>query len=141
MLALPLPLLLLSCVLTSSARVHWSLADDLYAFPKYRVSFLNGQPVLNETAERWLQHGLNGGEREFLDQPWSEAHPPATSARKEIEGAEGQSVSSSLQAYVYLHIQLSTAGCYGISPAAALQAAAHEFVRPKSICLSDPTSN
>lgn len=66
---LPLPLLSL-CGLVAAAGPHWSLAEDLFAFPKYRVSFLNGLPVLNETAERWFAHGLKGGEREFLDQQW-----------------------------------------------------------------------
>ena len=66
---LPLPLLSL-CGLVVAAGPHWSLAEDPFAFPKYRVSFLNGLPVLNETAERWIAHGLKGGEREFLDQSW-----------------------------------------------------------------------
>jgi protein OS-9 len=54
-----------------------SLPDDLYAFPKYSVTFLNGLPVLNETAERWLREGLRGGEAEFLDHPtpWREPSP------------------------------------------------------------------
>lgn len=43
---------------------------DTYAFPKYRVNFLNALPVRNDTAQRWLQDGLRGGEPEFLDQPW-----------------------------------------------------------------------
>lgn len=90
---LPLSVLALSYALTSTARVHWSLAEDLYAFPKYRVSFLNGLPVLNETAERWLKQGLNGGEREFLDQPWQEEPHASTGGMKEIEGAEGTTVS------------------------------------------------
>ncbi|KAF8574490.1 hypothetical protein K439DRAFT_1372269 [Ramaria rubella] len=55
----------LSCV---HASLHASIPEDLYAFPKYRVSFLNGLPVANETAERWLRDGLRGGEAEFLDQ-------------------------------------------------------------------------
>jgi hypothetical protein len=54
-----------------------SLPDDLYAFPKYGVTFLNGLPLLNETAERWLREGLRGGEPEFLDHPtpWREPSP------------------------------------------------------------------
>lgn len=60
------------------ARVHYALAEDLYAFPKYRVTFLNGLPVLNDTAQRWLAEGLKGGELEFLDQPWNaQMHPPS----------------------------------------------------------------
>lgn len=65
---------------TSSARLLHSLPEDTYAFPKYRVSFLNGLPVLNHTAERWLAEGLRGGEQEFLDQPWKDSdwqHPPS----------------------------------------------------------------
>jgi protein OS-9 len=58
----------------AAARLLHSLPEDTYAFPKYRVSFLNGLPVLRETAERWLQQGLRGGESEFLDQPWSEGN-------------------------------------------------------------------
>ncbi|KAI0256759.1 hypothetical protein BJV78DRAFT_1150698 [Lactifluus subvellereus] len=59
------------------ARLFHSLPDDLYAFPKYRVTFLNGLPLLNETAERWLREGLRGGEAEFLDHPtpWEEPSP------------------------------------------------------------------
>jgi protein OS-9 len=49
-----------------------SIPEDPAAFPKYRVSFLNGLPVLNETAERWLADGLRGGEQEFLERPWDE---------------------------------------------------------------------
>lgn len=90
---LPLPLLALSVALTATARVHWSLAEDLYAFPKYRVAFLNGLPVLNETAERWLKQGLNGGEREFLDQPWQEEPQASVNGMKEIEGAQATAVS------------------------------------------------
>lgn len=56
-----------------AARFLHSLPEDTYAFPKYRVSFLNGLPVLKDTAERWLQDGLRGGELEFLDQSWKDA--------------------------------------------------------------------
>ncbi|KAI0273690.1 hypothetical protein BC834DRAFT_855073 [Gloeopeniophorella convolvens] len=58
----------------AASRLLHSLPDDPFAFPKYTVSFLNGLPVLNETAERWLREGLRGGEAEFLDQPtpWKE---------------------------------------------------------------------
>ena len=64
-------LLPLSLSLLVSARVHHSrVPEDPYAFPKYRVSFLNGLPLLNDTAQRWLQDGLRGGENEFLDRPW-----------------------------------------------------------------------
>ncbi|KAJ3561902.1 hypothetical protein NP233_g9911 [Leucocoprinus birnbaumii] len=52
-----------------AARLIHSLPEDTYAFPKFRVEFLNSLPVLNETAERWLKDGLSGGEFEFLEQP------------------------------------------------------------------------
>ncbi|KAF8522194.1 hypothetical protein BU17DRAFT_87289 [Hysterangium stoloniferum] len=80
----PLPLrrllhaLLLLPPLLHAANIHQSIPEDLYAFPKYRVSFLNGLPVSNETAQKWLKNGLQGGELEFLGQ-WH-ANPP-----KEIE--------------------------------------------------------
>src|ERR1700733_13956554 len=66
-LRLPLPIMpslflsfLLLSPLVPASLIH-TLADDLYAFPKYRVTFLNGLPLLNETAERWLREGLLGG--------------------------------------------------------------------------------
>ncbi|KAG9318802.1 hypothetical protein JVU11DRAFT_903 [Chiua virens] len=68
-----------------SARLLYSGPEDLYAFPKYRVTFLNDLPVFNETAQRWIQHGLRGGEQEFLGEPW-----PAyfQSSMKEIASSE-----------------------------------------------------
>jgi protein OS-9 len=73
------------------ARLFHSLPDDLYAFPKYRVTFLNGLPLLNETAERWLREGLRGGEAEFLDHPtpWEEPFP-----FKHIDSGESATVCS-----------------------------------------------
>jgi hypothetical protein len=56
----------------AAAGVH-SLPEDPYAFPKFRVLFLNGLPLLNDTAEKWLREGLHGGEAEFLDKPWTES--------------------------------------------------------------------
>jgi hypothetical protein len=53
----------------------------LEAFPKYSVSFLNDFPVANETAQHWLQHGLRGGELEFLDDQWD--------TLKHIDSGEG----------------------------------------------------
>ena len=75
-----------------AARLHDSLVpEDPYAFPKYRVTFLNGLPVLNETAQRWLQTGLHGGEAEFLEHAppdgVSWAPPPPV---KSIEGGSEQ---------------------------------------------------
>lgn len=52
--------------------------EDPFAFPKYRVDFLNHLPLANHTAQHWLANGLRGGVREFLDQPWDNFwHPPA----------------------------------------------------------------
>lgn len=66
-------------------RLLYSGPEDLYAFPKYRVTFLNDLPILNETAQRWIQHGLPGGEQEFLGES-SAWYPQA--AMKEIAGSE-----------------------------------------------------
>ena len=88
-----LPRLVSAAVLPASlwalvaARLHNSLVpEDPYAFPKYRVAFLNGLPVVNETAERWLEHGLHGGELEFLDQPWEDGAQWRVPPVKSIEG-------------------------------------------------------
>ena len=81
-------LLLLLPPLALSSLFH-SLADDLYAFPKYRVTFLNGLPLLNETAERWLREGLRGGEAEFLDNPTPWREPPPF---KHIDSGQGTTV-------------------------------------------------
>ncbi|KAI0737661.1 hypothetical protein BC629DRAFT_1241744, partial [Irpex lacteus] len=62
--------------------------EDPYAFPKYRVAFLNGLPLLNDTAQRWLQNGLDGGELEFLDQPWREDAQWRIPPVKGIEGGQ-----------------------------------------------------
>ncbi|GJE90848.1 glucosidase II beta subunit-like protein-domain-containing protein [Phanerochaete sordida] len=87
------PALVYSAILPASlwtlvtARFHNSLVpEDPYAFPKYRVTFLNGHPVLNETAQRWIQQGLSGGELEFLDQPWGEDAQWRTPPVKSIDG-------------------------------------------------------
>ena len=75
----------------ASSHLFHSLPDDLYSFPKHRVTFLNGLPLLNETAERWLREGLRGGEAEFLDNPtpWQEPSP-----FKHIDAGEGAAVCS-----------------------------------------------
>lgn len=75
----------------ASSYLFHSLPDDLYSFPKHRVTFLNGLPLLNETAERWLREGLRGGEAEFLDHPtpWQEPSP-----FKHIDAGEGAAVCS-----------------------------------------------
>lgn len=69
---------------TSCARLLHSLPEDTYAFPKFRVAFLNGLPLLNETAERWLKEGLRGGELEFLGQPSTDDTSPTPGHWKEI---------------------------------------------------------
>ncbi|EPQ58204.1 hypothetical protein GLOTRDRAFT_126693 [Gloeophyllum trabeum ATCC 11539] len=60
------------------------IPEDPHAFPKYRVTFLNGLPVLNQTADSWLQGGLKGGEREFLEQPLDDDQWQANPFRKGI---------------------------------------------------------
>ncbi|KAI1795756.1 glucosidase II beta subunit-like protein-domain-containing protein [Ganoderma leucocontextum] len=78
----------LSLCFLVSARIHHSrVPEDPFAFPKYRVSFLNGLPLLNQTAERWLHQGLRGGELEFLDQPWRESSWQANPL-KSIQGTD-----------------------------------------------------
>lgn len=80
--------LAISPVALGSARLLYSGPEDLYAFPKYRVTFLNDLPVVNETAQRWIQNGLRGGEHEFLGESWD---PPAwysQNAMKEIGSSE-----------------------------------------------------
>ncbi|KAJ6596804.1 hypothetical protein DFH09DRAFT_1132769 [Mycena vulgaris] len=62
----------------ATARILQAVPDDPFAFPKYRVEFLNHLPLANDTAQRWLANGLRGGVREFLDQPWDDYwHPPS----------------------------------------------------------------
>lgn len=89
---LPAPLLALCALPVLAAGPHWSLAEDFYAFPKYRVTFLNGLPVLNQTAERWLQAGLRGGEPEFLDQPWDDKSRQSATTLKSIEDGDVRGV-------------------------------------------------
>ncbi|KAH7914997.1 hypothetical protein BJ138DRAFT_1098249 [Hygrophoropsis aurantiaca] len=83
---------LLLCFIYSGAhgRLLYTGPEDLYAFPKHRVTFLNNLPVQNETAERWLHEGLRGGEQEFLDQPWQETSWYSHAMRKEIGSSESQ---------------------------------------------------
>lgn len=83
--------LLLSCGFqVAAARLLHSLPEDTYAFPKYRVSFLNGLPVLKDTADRWLKEGLRGGESEFLDQPWKDGGAHSSSELKGIGNGDNQ---------------------------------------------------
>lgn len=70
--SVPSKVLLTCCFLQAvSARLSHSLPEDTYAFPKYRVTFLNGLPIQRDKAERWLHDGLRGGESEFLERPWN----------------------------------------------------------------------
>ncbi|CAE6425996.1 unnamed protein product [Rhizoctonia solani] len=63
-----------------------SLPEDIYAYPKYSIGFLNGLPLPNVTAQHWLAQGLKGGEKEFLEQPWDQ-NSHGTS-RPQITGGE-----------------------------------------------------
>ncbi|KAF9227518.1 hypothetical protein BS17DRAFT_877747 [Gyrodon lividus] len=78
----------ISSFVFSQARLLYSGPEDLYAFPKYRVTFLNNLPVLNETAQRWLQDGLRGGEQEFLTESSVEPTWHSHTAMREIGGSE-----------------------------------------------------
>ncbi|KZV84419.1 hypothetical protein EXIGLDRAFT_727223 [Exidia glandulosa HHB12029] len=53
--------------LSATAAARFGGVQDVDAYPKYAVTFLNSLPVSNQTAESWLQHGLAGGEPEFLE--------------------------------------------------------------------------
>jgi len=81
--------LALLCVLSlAHARLLYSGPEDLYAFPKYRTTFLNNLPVHNDTVQRWLRDGLRGGEREFLNQLWDESAWYPQPPYKEIGSSE-----------------------------------------------------
>ncbi|KAG2116768.1 uncharacterized protein F5147DRAFT_769126 [Suillus discolor] len=70
------------------AKLLYSGPEDLYAFPKHRVTFLNNLPVQNETVQRWLNEGLRGGESEFLDDRRDEPSWFSNPVYKEIGGSE-----------------------------------------------------
>ncbi|KAG8707247.1 Protein OS-9 [Ceratobasidium sp. 394] len=74
----------------STAAAYSSLPDDVYAYPKYSIGFLNGLPLPNVTAQHWLAHGLQGGEKEFLEQPWDESSPGTS--RPQI--TDGETINS-----------------------------------------------
>jgi hypothetical protein len=83
----PLVALAVVCAFwTHKADAYSSLPDDIYAYPKYSIGFLHGLPLPNVTAQHWLAHGLRGGEKEFLEQPWDEGSPG--SSRPQITGGE-----------------------------------------------------
>ncbi|KAG8906265.1 Protein OS-9 [Tulasnella sp. 403] len=50
----------------SSAKLLQHSPEDTYAFPKYRVNFLNNHPVASDIAQVWLSDGLKDGVREFM---------------------------------------------------------------------------
>lgn len=62
-----------------------SIPEDPYAFPKYRLSFLNGFSLPNATAQRWLTEGLKGGEAEFLGKEYTSADRVNALSPKAIE--------------------------------------------------------
>lgn len=64
--------------------------EDIYAWPKYKVSFLNGLPVLNHTAKLWLQDGLRGGEKEFLGLEWTTDSQSASPNLNTIDAGDSQ---------------------------------------------------
>jgi protein OS-9 len=70
------------------AKLLYSGPEDLYAFPKHRVTFLNNLPVQNETAQHWLNEGLRGGESEFLNDRWDEPAWFSNAVYKEIGSSE-----------------------------------------------------
>ncbi|KAG8854529.1 Protein OS-9 [Serendipita sp. 411] len=86
-----LPFTLLTLIFwTQDAQASFagSIPQDLYAYPKYSVQFLNGQPILNATAQRWLQDG-HIDEDVFLDLRKTQKDPPTLF--KSITGGSDQS--------------------------------------------------
>ena len=71
--------------------------EDIYAWPKYKVSFLNGLPVLNHTAQRWLQDGLRGGEKEFLGLEWTTDPQSAPLNLKSIDPGDIELLATSAE--------------------------------------------
>src|SRR5258708_21288455 len=84
-------------VVAHAARIYFPLIpEDLYAFPKFRVSFLNAFPLLNDTAHRWLTEGIPGGKDEFLGRdPHRDDH--SSNLRKEISEHGNDPSIASLQ--------------------------------------------
>jgi len=81
-------------------------------------SFLNGLPLLNETAERWLREGLHGGEPEFLDHPTQWQDPPPF--KKHIDAGDGTTVGSFITLACLSNPSL-TRGCLSYCKASASQ--------------------
>jgi protein OS-9 len=83
---LPISLLtLVFCAAESYALRSSTIPEDVYAFPKYKIHFLNGRPLLNLTAQRWLHDGLTSQE-EFLGVPKSPPSSPLS--LKEIASSQ-----------------------------------------------------
>lgn len=74
----------------AAARGYSQQPEDIHAWPKYGVSFLNGLPLLNHTAQRWLQDGLRGGENEFLGLQWTTDPQPAPQSPKAIDAGDSE---------------------------------------------------
>jgi protein OS-9 len=62
-----------------------TIPEDVYAFPKYKIHFLNGRPLLNVTAQRWLHDGLTS-EHEFLGV--TKSPPSSPLSPKEIASSQ-----------------------------------------------------
>ncbi|KAF8320093.1 hypothetical protein DL93DRAFT_2164265 [Clavulina sp. PMI_390] len=62
-----------------------SIPEDPFAFPKYRLSFLNGFSLDNSTAKRWLAEGLPGGEAEFLGKDPTTASSASATSHQSID--------------------------------------------------------
>jgi protein OS-9 len=92
----------------TQARLLYSGPEDLHAFPKHRVTFLNNLPVHNETVERWLRDGLRGGEREFLNDVWDEPAWYSQVVYKEIGSSELEQSNDASQIctspHIYSHV-------------------------------------
>ncbi|THU86416.1 hypothetical protein K435DRAFT_842873 [Dendrothele bispora CBS 962.96] len=71
--------LLVAVAGAAHARLLHSLPEDTHAFPKYNVLFLNNLPVLNHTAQLWLQQ------------------PPSVSEFLGLEPGDASSSTSSLE--------------------------------------------
>uniref|UniRef100_A0A0W0F8U1 Uncharacterized protein n=1 Tax=Moniliophthora roreri TaxID=221103 RepID=A0A0W0F8U1_MONRR len=116
MIPLSLLLLLLQAFLRPlSARTILSLPEDTYAFPKYKVAFLNNLPVLNETAHRWITEGLQGGEAEFLEQSWDMDSSESIPNLKEIDSGESVSPTapkSKATSYSLEHMRMGPRDSY-----------------------------
>jgi len=88
------------------AKLLYSGPEDLYAFPKHRVTFLNNLPVQNETAQHWLNEGLRGGESEFLNDRWDESAWFSNAVYKEIGSSELEMSNDASQICMSPRVQL-----------------------------------